>query len=232
ETASALQLLFGHAVNSDDNRITLYTVESTDAEGNTVHKLALGLGDNAALQDNIAQLVPGQPYHVALTWDGTTYAVFVDGVRRDAGTFSGLAELEAFADVGNFGTASGRAYASGFRGLVDEIQLYRRALNAEEITRLFLTHTAKENRLIEFAVYGTDDAGNPIYYTAKNLPAGATFDAQKQTFFWRPALYQSAGNYEIVFAADGYPDQKITVSVQDTELAGWYIKFLESRGLH
>ena len=232
ETASALQLLFGHAVNSDDNRITLYTVESTDAEGNTVHKLALGLGDNAALKDNIAQLTPGQLYHIALTWDRTTYAVFVDGLQQDTGTFSGLTHLEAFADVGNLGTDSGRAYASGFCGIVDEIQLYRRALNAEEITRLFLTHTAKENRLIEFAVYGTDDAGNPIYYTAKNLPAGATFDAQKQTFSWRPALYQSAGNYEIVFAADGYRDQKITVSVKDTELAGWYIKFLESRGLH
>lgn len=229
---SALQVLFGHAVSSDANRITLYTVESTDGDGNTIHKLAIGLGDNAALSDNIAQLIPGRLYHIALTWDGTTYAVFVDGLQQDTGTFSGLTHLEAFADVGNLGTDSGRAYASGFCGIVDEIQLYRRALNAEEITRLFLTHTAKENRLIEFAVYGTDDAGSPIYYTAKNLPAGATFDAQKQTFFWRPALYQSAGNYEIVFAADGYPDQKITVSVQDTELAGWYIKFLESRGLH
>lgn len=229
---SALQVLFGHAVSSDANRITLYTVESTDGDGNTIHKLAIGLGDNAALSDNIAQLIPGRLYHIALTWDGTTYAVFVDGLQQDTGTFSGLTHLEAFADVGNLGTDSGRAYASGFCGIVDEIQLYRRALNAEEITRLFLTHTAKENRLIEFAVYGTDDAGNPIYYTAKNLPAGATFDAQKQTFSWRPALYQSAGNYEIVFAADGYRDQKITVSVKDTELAGWYIKFLESRGLH
>jgi len=232
ETASALQLLFGHAVNSDDNRITLYTVESTDAEGNTVHKLALGLGDNAALKDNIAQLTPGQLYHIALTWDRTTYAVFVDGVRRDAGTFSGLAALEAFADVGNFGSASGRAYASGFRGLVDEVRLYRRALGADEIERLFLTHTVNENRSIEFVVSGYDQAGNRISYTAAKLPDGATFDELTQTFSWRPDLYNTAGNYEVVFAAADQPEQTVTIAVRDVPLAGWYFAFLEQRGLH
>jgi hypothetical protein len=93
-----------------------------------------------------------------------------------------------------------------------------------------LTHYVLENRPLRFVVSGEDDSGNPIIYTPSNLPNGATFDIETQTFFWRPQLYDAAGAYGIVFTANGQPEQTATVAVQDVAPAEWYDTFLTTFG--
>jgi hypothetical protein len=146
-------------------------------------------------------LTPGQSYHIALIWNGTDYAVFIDGVQKASGTFSGLSQLGAFADVGNYGTVEFREKGIGFRGLVEDVQLYARALNTDEIESLALTYFVSENRPLGFVVSGQDNMGNLIRYTAgkENLPEGASFDSETQTFFWRPEYYNSAGDITSAF---------------------------------
>ena len=219
ENTDSIQILFGHALDSMDNRIALYL-----AAGN----LALGIGDT--LQNNICRLTTDQSYHVAVTWDDTAYAVFVDGDPKISGVFNGLSRLDATADVGNYGTPENRSSGIGFRGLVEDVQLYSYALTEEAIQTLSLTHYVRENRPLEFIVSGVDSQGNPISYTTQNLPQGAAFDTATQTFSWQPALYKSAGHYQITFTAAGQPDYVVTVSVLDTTLAEWYKSFLESVG--
>lgn len=219
ENTDSIQILFGHALDSIDNRIALYL-----AAGN----LALGIGDT--LQNNICRLTTNQSYHVAVTWDGTDYAVFVDGDPKISGVFNGLSRLDATADVGNYGTPENRTSGIGFRGLVEDVQLYPTALTAEAIQTLSLTHYVRENRPLEFIVSGVDQQGNPINYAIQNLPHGATFDVASQTFSWQPALYRSAGQYQITFTAVGQSDHIVTVSVLDAAPAGWYSSFLESVG--
>ncbi|NLW84237.1 MAG: cadherin-like domain-containing protein [Phycisphaerae bacterium] len=224
QASNGTQYLFGHTFNGA-NRIALYTVFT--ANGNA---LTLGMGNTIALHQNIAILSPDVLYHIVLTWNNGSYAVYVDGIEAAAGSYSGLNALNTYADVGNYGNAATRTL--GFRGLVEEVQLHSRALAPSEVQALFLTHNVKENRPIQFVVNGTDGLGNPISYTASNLPQGATFDFATQTFSWRPALYNTAGRYEIFLSAPGQPTETVTIAVQDVQRAGWYEAFLAHLGLN
>jgi hypothetical protein len=94
----------------------------------------LGLGGNHSLKTNIQTLSVGQWYHVALTWNGTNYAVYVDGTLKSTGTYSGLSSLASYADIGNDGADLGRFEA--FNGLIDEVRIYDVAIGAEEIVKL------------------------------------------------------------------------------------------------
>jgi hypothetical protein len=85
------------------------------------------------LKTNIQTLNAGQWYHIALTWNGVSYAVYVTGVLKASGTYSGLGTLAAYADIGNNGNSSGRNEA--FDGLIDEVHVYNIVLGAEEIAK-------------------------------------------------------------------------------------------------
>jgi plastocyanin len=219
ENSNGTQVLFSHGLIGAANSILLYQ---------NAGRLAVGVGD--AHQDNIATLTVGQMHHVAVTWNGTSYAVTVNGLQEAAGTFGGLTQLNDFAKVGNYSDPATYDSTPGFRGIIDDVQLYSQSLSTAQINALFLAYTVRENRSLTFVISGQDLSGNPIVYTAQNLPQGAVFDSQTQTFAWRPALYRAAGRYPLTFTAAGQPDQTVTVSVRDVTLAGWYEQFLTRSG--
>ncbi len=126
--SSTGQYLFTHATQPWANRIQLYT---DDASGN----LDLGLGDSHTRHTNIQDLNTNIWYHIALTWEGTNYVVYVDSVEKASGTFTGLSILETYADIGNNGYSSDRTEAFG--GIIDEVRIYNRALNTAEILELY-----------------------------------------------------------------------------------------------
>lgn len=75
-----------------------------------------------------------------------------------------------------------------------------------------------EDKLLEFQVTASDPEGNPLTYSALNLPNGAKFRAPIKTFLWIPTPYQ-AGVYDVTFTvSDGcLTDSKtITINVSDT----------------
>lgn len=64
-------------------------------------------------------------------------------------------------------------------------------------------YSVTEGELLVFAVSATEPDGEPLYYSASDLPAGATFDGRTRVFSWRPDLGQ-AGVYRVTFAvSDG-----------------------------
>ena len=118
--------LFGEITPPWSNGIQLYCDQSG--------ALNLGMGDNYALMTSIQTLNTNEWYHVALTWNGTNYAVYVDGILKATGTYSGLSSLSTYADIGNNGNSSSRTEA--FNGLIDEVRVYDRPLDTNEITNL------------------------------------------------------------------------------------------------
>jgi len=106
---------FGHTTQpAFNNRIQLYTDDTT---GN----LNLGLGDSHYRSTNIEVLTPAAWYHIVLTWDGSNYVVYVNGVPRASGSYTGLSTLQTFSDIGNDGDTASRN--EGFNGVIDEVRV-------------------------------------------------------------------------------------------------------------
>jgi hypothetical protein len=135
------QYFFGHTtIPAYANRIQLYTDD-------TGGWFDLGLGDSHTRATNIEDLNVGSWYHIVLTWDGTNYNVFVNGVSKANGTYSGLSTLAPIADIGNEGNPSYRDSYS-FNGTIDEVRIYNRPLTSEEVLEHYnegVCHRADSN---------------------------------------------------------------------------------------
>lgn len=90
--------------------------------------------------DNVRVLPPATWIHVALTWDGTHRRLFVNGVLDAEDTPTGtLAPNQDALEIGGrmadpANPAAGLTYA--FRGMMDSIKLFNRALSDAEIAQL------------------------------------------------------------------------------------------------
>jgi len=74
--------------------------------------------------------------------------------------------------------------------------------------------TVIEGTLLSFTVAASDPDGDPLKYSASNLPAGATFNASTHIFSWQPS-YTQAGTYSnIVFSvSDGQLNSSVSISI-------------------
>ncbi|MCF7981088.1 MAG: right-handed parallel beta-helix repeat-containing protein, partial [Pseudomonadales bacterium] len=119
------QYIFGHTIGTWSNRLQIYL-----NNGN----LSIGLGDSHSTDVNIEQFVPGNWYLVALTWNGSEYNVYVDGVLKTTGSYSGLDSMNTSADFGNDGNPALRDEA--LNGSIDEAMIYNYVLSTEQIAKL------------------------------------------------------------------------------------------------
>ncbi len=121
--------LFGHVAADGgwSNRIQLFT--------NNTGELRLGFGDAAYLHTGIKTLQTWQWYHIVLTWDHSVYSVYVNGLLRATGSYSGFTALNSYADIGNNGKRDMRI--ESFDGIIDEVCVYNRALSGDEVYSLF-----------------------------------------------------------------------------------------------
>ena len=117
--------LFGHTSTTQwADRIQLYTFEG----GN---QLFLGLGDTHNRHADIQTLDTHRWYHIALSWDGTEYIVYVDGAARANGSYTGLSTLGSIADIGNAGNLTERI--ESWHGIIDDVHFYDRVLDVNDI---------------------------------------------------------------------------------------------------
>jgi len=73
--------------------------------------------------------------------------------------------------------------------------------------------TVNEGESLSFTVNATDGEGDPITYSAQNLPEGASFTPATKTFSWTPTFAQ-ASSYAVDFIAnDGNSSSSITVLI-------------------
>jgi hypothetical protein len=106
-----------------------------------IGRLSAGLNDSTgssiSVQTSKVGLNDGNWHHVAMTQDGTTLKIYLDGSFDGSasstslnGNYAGVHAGDIF--VGGSGTGSGR-----FQGTVDEVRIYNRALSAADITALY-----------------------------------------------------------------------------------------------
>ena len=98
--------------------------------------LDLGLGDSHNRMKDIMALETETWYHIALTWDAGSYAVYVNGQVAAADAYAGLDSFNSVADIGNDGRTDETDRIEGFAGLLDEVYIYDRALTAAQVADL------------------------------------------------------------------------------------------------
>lgn len=120
--------IFGHTSPSTSwgNRIQLYL-----DGGNT--DLDMGLGNSHSLSTGNYTLPTEEWTHIALTWDGTNYQMYVNGRLTSSGPYSGLSVLQDETHIGNDGYFN--PYES-FNGLIDEVQIYDAVLSPSNMLYL------------------------------------------------------------------------------------------------
>jgi len=125
--------LFGHTktANPWTHRIQLYT---DDPNG----YLDLGLGDSHGRHTNIKKLQTHSWFHIVLTWDRGDYVVYVNGQPEATGSYTGLYDFTNFADIDNDGST---VYGDeSFEGILDEVQIYNRALPQNQVQQLYQSY--------------------------------------------------------------------------------------------
>ena len=87
---------------------------------------------NTVLQDNVW-------YHVAGTYDGSTARIYVNGTLENSVEKTGLVlpSTGGAIKIGQESAVEDPAGPEFFNGLIDEVELFNRALSAEEIAALF-----------------------------------------------------------------------------------------------
>jgi len=72
-------------------------------------------------------LTPGEWYHVAGTFDGTTIRCYLNGIETDTNLLSAIKSGNATLFIGQDG------WGNIFNGIVDELKIYNRALTVDEV---------------------------------------------------------------------------------------------------
>jgi hypothetical protein len=116
-TFTGTQYMFGHTSSPTTfvNRIQLYVDDGLGG-------LDLGFGNNHSLQEGIVTLAPNVWNYVALSWNGTTCSVYVNGVLVHTEAYAGFTALETYLDIGNDGRATG-SRNEGWGGGLDHARL-------------------------------------------------------------------------------------------------------------
>jgi len=83
---------------------------------------------------NQAHLVPNRWYHIAATADGTNKSIYLDG--QLLATNSAVAPYTTFSPAVEIGSANGGTVAF-FHGMIDEVEIYNRALTQAEIQAIY-----------------------------------------------------------------------------------------------
>jgi len=114
---------------------------------------------------------------------------------NDGNAVSEYIELGGFyqAADGNTYTFDGTQVLAEF----DTYQVMKLALsgtNQPPVLDAIGDKTVNEEELLEFTISATDTNGDPLTYSASNLPSGASFDTGTQTFSWTPSSGQE-GTY-------------------------------------
>jgi hypothetical protein len=190
---------FGHAIQPWNNVIQLYALNGS---------LTLGIGNSHTARTNIQSLVAGRWYHLALSWNGTSYVVYVDGQAKATGAYSGLASLESYADIGNNGNRAERE-AEALNGLIDEVRIYNRPLAANEVAELVTGRLVfapigdkqvNEGSTLTFEIVTYQPGVQVSIQNNPGLPFEPSEVLVNNVFTWAVG-YDKAGAYEVTFVA-------------------------------
>jgi len=109
--------------------------------------------------------------------------------------------------------------------MINGIEIFAAGSNNPPVLNPIGNKVINEGELLEFTISASDPDGDPLTFSASNLPAGADFGTDTRTFSWTPASGQ-AGTYPDVHfqVSDGSltdsEDITITVNTAGTPVGG------------
>ena len=119
----------GSAIN--DHTFMLSTIE---ANGDIRLRMRVKInGQTRTLRATSGNLVAGQWYHAAATYDGSTMRLFLDGVEVGNLGFVGTVDQEPAVSVAVGSQPGG---GNNFHGLIDDVRIMQRALTINEIENI------------------------------------------------------------------------------------------------
>ena len=74
-----------------------------------------------------------QWHHVYLTYDGSSMKLYVDAEPKDSHPVSGTIDSTATLNIGQHNSAVYDGTSKAFKGQLDDLQIYNKALTADEI---------------------------------------------------------------------------------------------------
>jgi hypothetical protein len=83
-------------------------------------------------------ITPNEWYHVAATWNGTEWAIYVNGTLKASGGNQSNSTLNFSSNPLCVGREPGWPSTS-FEGIIDEVRIYNRALSSDEIFAAYAT---------------------------------------------------------------------------------------------
>lgn len=92
--------------------------------------------DNWTMIRSDSTVSPGAFTHAAVTIDGSTRRLFIDGTEDASDSFSATLDDESAPVIIGAADKSGGGVTNEFDGLLDEVRIYNRALSAAEVTSL------------------------------------------------------------------------------------------------
>jgi len=97
-------------------------------------EMAVNAGGSWQGGDCVGTLTPGVWYHVAMTYDGSSFRGYVNGVLDHTFPVSGTVRATDYSlRIGAYAPVNGTQSKCFFPGQVDELAIYNRALSADEI---------------------------------------------------------------------------------------------------
>ena len=132
-----------------------------------------------------AVLNTDQWYFVAMTYNGSEIEIFLDGASDQSAPQSGLIRNPHFVyQIGGYFFGCTTDYGGKFNGVIDEVQLWNRALSVQEIRALYNTQasalsntfTNLQDRTYQYYACTTDIAG----YSAQTETRTLTVDTSGQ----------------------------------------------------
>ena len=183
--------------------------------------------------------------HLALTYDGTAMTMFKDGQNVASTNVSGDLMLANSSSNEPLCIGSNTEWGEYYNGIIDEVRIYNRALNEDEILNLFNEADSlvfepigdKEvnvDSTLTFEVITQDSDQEVFIQDDSSLPFEPNDVFADKVFTWTPTS-NDIGSYEVTFLApnDQYEDfETITITVNDPCLKPVYRFYSEQVKTH
>jgi len=184
---------------------SLVTVDSV-AEGNLLSQGGATTYFSSGAVDNVAGTISGVAGAITTPGQTVSTAGTFAIVTLTAGTQGGISPLTLSGVV--VGDINGQSVP------IDVIS-GQVAINQPPMLNLIGARSTNEGDFLNFTISATDADGDQLVYSAFNLPEGASFDPNTQTFSWTPR-YDQAGVYTVHFVvSDGELSdaEEVTITV-------------------
>jgi hypothetical protein len=146
----------------------------------------------------------------------------VDGLNvgeEAAAPFTGVWNTSSLPDGTYSLTATARDAAGNTKTSSPiSVTVHNTQVNSAPVLTAIANPTLTETSSLSLTLVATDSDGDPLVYSATNLPSGSTFNTSSHVFSWTPRVSQ-AGSYTVTFSVTDGKNPAVSQTVTITVVA-------------